>query len=265
VAGKRGNGEGSISRRKDGLYMARYTVKMPDGTRKRKSIYGKEREEVAEKLVEALSNRNKGLVFDPSNQKLGDYLDRWLNDSVRGSVKPITFESYSRLVRVHIAPALGRMKLKALSPAHLQGFYPAKLDADLSADGPVPPRRLAPGSQAGPAVGHGAAQRRGSRGPAPRAPRRDKAPLPRPGEDATSGSQGRRLEALYVLAVHCGLRQGELLGLKWDDVDLERGILQVRRTLSGGAFTAPKTAKSRRTARLKESPWRPSGGTWSAN
>jgi integrase len=129
---KRANGEGSITRRKDGLYMARYTVETPDGTRKRKTIYGKEREEVAEKLIEALSNRNKGLVFDADNQKLGDYLDRWLNDSVRGSVKPFTFESYARLVRVHIAPALGRVKLKTLSPAHLQGFYRAKLDVGLS-------------------------------------------------------------------------------------------------------------------------------------
>ena len=61
------------------------------------------------------------------------------------------------------------------------------------------------------------------------------------------------LEALYVLAVHCGLRQGELLGLKWEDVDLERGILQVRRTLSNGTFTIPKTTKSRRSVRLTES------------
>src|SRR5215212_4606242 len=62
-----------------------------------------------------------------------------------------------------------------------------------------------------------------------------------------------RLEALYVLAVQCGLRQGELLGLKWEDVDLERGTLQVRRTLSGSTFTTPKTAKSRRSVRLTKS------------
>jgi integrase len=58
------------------------------------------------------------------------------------------------------------------------------------------------------------------------------------------------LEALYVLAVHCGLRQGELLGLTWKDVDLEAGTLQIRRTLSDGAFTAPKTARSRRSVKL---------------
>ncbi len=62
------------------------------------------------------------------------------------------------------------------------------------------------------------------------------------------------MEALYVLAVHYGLRQGELLGLKWEDVDLEEGTLQVRRVLTrtkdGPVFTTPKTAKSRRSVRL---------------
>ncbi len=81
---KRGNGEGSITRhKKSGLYMARYTVETPDGIRKRKTIYGKEREEVADKLIEALSNRNKGLVFEGDDQTLSAYLDRWLNGSVK--------------------------------------------------------------------------------------------------------------------------------------------------------------------------------------
>ena len=63
---------------------------------------------------------------------MNEYFQRWLHDSVKGSVRPITFESYERLVRVHIVPALGRLKLKALSPAHLQGFYRDRLDAGLS-------------------------------------------------------------------------------------------------------------------------------------
>ncbi len=59
-------------------------------------------------------------------------------------------------------------------------------------------------------------------------------------------AKGERLEALYVLAVHTGMRPGELLALKWQDVDLEGGSLQVGRALSGGEFTAPKTSRSRR-------------------
>src|SRR4051794_658343 len=72
-----------------------------------------------------------------------------------------------------------------------------------------------------------------------------------------SAAQGNRLEALYVLAVHTGLKQGELLALKWDDVDLESGMLQVRRTLvrtkAGPVLAAPKTRSSRRSVKLTES------------
>ena len=111
--------------------MARYTVETPTG-KKRKTVYGKTREEAHEKLVEALSNRNKGLVFEGENQILSAYLDRWLNGSVKGSVKPSTYESYERMIRNHIRPALGHRKLKALAPDHVQYFYQSKLDADLA-------------------------------------------------------------------------------------------------------------------------------------
>ena len=131
MAKKRGNGEGSITRRKDGLYMARYTVQTPTEP-KRKAIYGKEREDVAEKLIEALSNRNKGLIFEGEDQSLSAYLDRWLNGSVKGSIKPSTFESYERMIRNHIKPALGHRKLKNLAPDHVQYFYQFKLDAGLA-------------------------------------------------------------------------------------------------------------------------------------
>ena len=80
--GKRGNGEGSISRRKDGLYMARYTVQTATGP-KRMTLYGKTRREVDEKLTKAKADRDGGLVFDADNMKLGEYLERWLSDSVR--------------------------------------------------------------------------------------------------------------------------------------------------------------------------------------
>ena len=79
-----------------------------------------------------MANRDQGLVFDVENQTLGEYLAQWLNNSVKGSVKPVSFENYERLVRNHIAPALGRVKLAKLTPAHLQGFYQERLDSGLS-------------------------------------------------------------------------------------------------------------------------------------
>ena len=101
--GKRGNGEGSITMRKDGLYMARYWIETPAG-RKRKTIYGKKsekRQDLADRLAEALGERSKGLVFEGDDRKLSDSLDGWLEGTVKGSVKATTFESYERLTRCH--------------------------------------------------------------------------------------------------------------------------------------------------------------------
>src|SRR5215210_5186586 len=116
MAKRRGNGEGSITKRKDGRWMGRYTVHTANGS-KQKPIYGKTRAEVAEKLTKAMADRNGGLIFDADNLKLGKYLERWLKDSVRDTVRPTTFERYEQIVRIHVGPALGGIKLKALTPA----------------------------------------------------------------------------------------------------------------------------------------------------
>ncbi len=246
--GKRGNGEGSITRRKDGLYMARYTVQTATGT-KRKTIYGKEREEVAEKLVDALSNRNKGLVFDAGSQTVGEYIERWLQTSAKGSVRESTFESYRNQVGRYVVPAIGRVKLKRLSAMQIQGMYRAMLDRGLS------PRTV----QYTHAVLHRALRQAVRWGlvarnvsedvDRPRLRREEIRPLNR--DQArhllkTAGESGDRFEALYVLALHTGMRPGELLGLKWEDVDFGKGGLQLNRALAGKNFTAPKTKRSRR-------------------
>ena len=129
---KNGNGEGGITRhKKSGLYMARYTVQTPTGP-KRKTPYGKTRREVDEKLTAAKADRDGGLVFAADNLQLGDYLVRWLTDSVRDTVKATTYDTYERLMRLHLVPTLGRVKLKNLSPAHVRGLYREKLDAGLA-------------------------------------------------------------------------------------------------------------------------------------
>jgi len=91
--GKRGNGEGSITRRRNGGWSAQYTVHTAEG-RKRKTLYGKTRQEVAAKLARALSDREGGLIFDAEGLKLGEYLGRWLEDSVKGTVRSTTYERY---------------------------------------------------------------------------------------------------------------------------------------------------------------------------
>ena len=251
---KRGNGEGSITKRKDGRWMTRYTVYTAAGP-KRRHIYGRTRQEVAALLAKAMSERDGGIELDPSRVTVNEYLQRWLKDSVKGSVRPITFESYERLVRVHVVPTLGRIKLKALSPAHLQGFYRDRLDAGLS---PCTVQRLH-------AVIHRALKQALRWGLVPRnvsesadppkAQRKEIRPLtPEQVRTLLKTAEGDRLEALYVLAITTGLRQGELFGLKWEDVDLATERLSVRRTLTtpkgGRRLGPPKRSKSRRSVKL---------------
>src|SRR5829696_8464086 len=247
---RRGNGEGSITRhKKSGLYMACYTVHTATGP-KRKTIYGKTRAEVAEKLTKAMSERDSGLVFDADNLKVGEYLKRWLSDSVKYTVKQTTYESYERIARVHLVPTLGRIKLKNLSPTHVRGLYREKLDSRLS---PASVQRIH-------ALLHKALKQAVNDGLIPRnvteavaAPRQIRKEIQAlPPEEARAflqAAKSDRLEALYLLAIHTGLRQGELLDLKWDDIDLDQGTLQVRRILSaaksGPAFTTPKNNKGR--------------------
>ena len=124
---KRGNGEGSISRHpKRDLWMARYTVETPAGT-KRRTLYGKTRGEVRDKLAKALAERADGLVFDDENLTVGEYVTRWLEDSARGDLAHRTYANYRLQVRRHIVPAVGRVKLAKLNPTHVQGLYAAKL------------------------------------------------------------------------------------------------------------------------------------------
>ena len=252
---RRGDG---ITKRKDGRFMARITVQTPGG-KKRKSIYGRKYGEVKKKRDLALGDAARGVVFDDQNMTVGEYLDRWLRDVVRGSVRESTFDRDSYLVRVHIKPALGRAKLKKLTGLDVQALYRDRLDAGLS------PATVAKVH----AVLHKALAQAVGWDLVPRNPARAaKAPRPAPGEmrplsreearKLLDAARGDRFEALYALAVTAGMRRGELLGLRWSDVDLQNASVSVRRTLTRAdngrrlAFAEPKTKKSRRTIRLAE-------------
>jgi integrase len=246
---KRGNGEGSITKRKDGRWMARYTVHTAKGP-KRKHIYGKTRQEVAENLSKAVSDRVGGLVFDGDHETLGAYLERWIDEAVRGTVKQSTLENYAYVVRRHITPALGHMRLRDVKSRDVRRLYREKLDAGLS------PRTVQ--------IIHTVLRRAMQQAvrddvlprnicdavTAPRRAKKEMRPLtPEQAKRLLTGVRGDRLEALYVLAVTAGLREGELLGLRWDDIDLERRVLQVRRQLTrtrdGLSFSEPKRGKAR--------------------
>ncbi len=251
--GKRGNGEGSVYRTKNGLWRGSYWVTTAKGP-KRRYVSGKTRQECSQKLTKAMADRDGGLIFDAGALTVGDYLERWLKD-VEETVRRSTFEGYRYAIRPHIKPALGRIKLKDITPAHLRSFYRDRLDSGLS-PATVHKQHVVLHKALKAAVADGLIPRNAAAGlKLPRITREEIDPLT---EDQArlllETVSGNRLEALYVLALHTGMRQGELLALKWDDVDLERGVLRVRRTLTHAdkAFVLgePKTKNSRRTIRL---------------
>ncbi|MCA1731909.1 MAG: tyrosine-type recombinase/integrase [Actinobacteria bacterium] len=204
----------------------------PKGERLRLSVprnRAKTRGEVSEKLTKAMADRDGGLIFEGEERTLAVYLDLWLDGSVKGSVKPSTYESYERVIRCHLKPGLGRRKLKTLAPDHVQHLYRAKLDAGL-APGTVRLMHAVLNRALDQAVRWGVVGRNVCKATTP--------PQPNPEEikplDAESAklllkaARGDRLEALYVLAVTAGLRIGELLGLRWEDLDWDASVLRVK-------------------------------------
>ena len=223
----------------------------PDG--KRHYVSGKTKEEARKVLREARSNADAGLVFDAGKLTVREYLDRWLADSVKGTVRQRTYERYESIVRVHLKPALGRLKLKALTPAHARALYRQKLDSGL-ASRTVNYIHTTLHKALSQAVSDGLVQRNAAQVKAPRPEKPEIKPLSHAQARKlikTAHETGDRYSALYVVALHTGLREGELLGLQWDDLDLEATTptLQVRRTLSetrtGHKFELPKSGKGR--------------------
>jgi integrase len=253
MAGKRGNGEGSVYRTKTGLWRGSYWVATSKGL-KRRYVSGKSRQECSQKLTKAMADRDGGLIFDAGTLTVGDYLERWLKD-VEETVRRSTFEGYEYAVRPHIAPALGHIKLKDLTPAHLRSFYRDRLESG-RAPATVHKLHVVLHKALKAAVADGLIPRNvAAELKLPRITREEIDPLTeKQARLFLEAGRGDRLEALYVLALNTGMRQGELLALKWDDVDLERGVLRVRRTLTHAkkAFVLgePKTKNSRRTIRL---------------
>jgi len=240
-----------IYKRKDGRYEGRYTIQTPSGP-KRKTVYGRKYKEVQRKLAEAMGDAARGLVFDAEKQTVSDYLNRWLSDSVRDTVRRSTFVRYESIVRHHINPTLGRLRLAKLTPQHVRALYRQKLDAGLSPRSvqyihatlkkalrqavldSVIPRNVCDAVKP------------------PQVHKNEVTPLTSQQVRALlTAAPGDRLEALFVVAVHTGLRQGELLGLKWRDLDMEGGKLTVQRSLAfDGALNPPKRQNSRRTVKL---------------
>lgn len=247
---KRGNGEGSI-----GLYKGRWTARLtlPDG--RRKAIYGQTRAEVARKLAAAVRDRDVGLDVSPDKVTVAGYLHRWLEESVKPTNRPSTYLSYEGHVRMHLVPAFGSLRLSELTPQLVDGMMAKKLEAGLS-PATVVRIRATLRRALNRAVKQGLVHRNvAALADPPKVTTKPVAPLtPAMAQDLLTAIRGHRLEALFVLALATGLRQGEMLGLQWSDIDLDVRRVIVRNALQriDGKYVLvpPKTERSRRTLSL---------------
>jgi integrase len=267
---KRGNNEGTITKRKNGRWMAQVTVgRDPQtGKLKRATFYGKTRQEVADKLTKALREKQQGIFVAPHTMTLGAWLDTWLWEYKKPKLRPITFDSYEMLVRRHLKPALGSIVLRDLRPEHLQHFYNEKAQQGSSVRTIKYCHTLAHGALAQ-AEKNGLVARNVStltELPQGKKKKMTTLTLDQLSTRLLPALAEERLGAAIFLAFGTGLRREELLALRWQDVDVSAGVLHVRQTLvrvrnhdagQEGRRTRldiqePKTSASKRTIPLPE-------------
>lgn len=233
---KRMNGEGSISRRKNGTFEGRVTVGFNPSTGKqiRKSVYGRTQKEVREKMAALQSqyaNASTMDEIDAVGMTLGEWLDSWLADYIQ-DVKPGTKDSYASIVDNHIRPALGKIPLQKLKPPMIQKFYNQLREKGLS---PKYIKNI-----------HGVLHRAldvaikiefieknyTSVCSLPKANAREIHPLDAPEQSRfMKAIKGEEFEDLFVIDMFTGMRCGELIGLTWDCIDFDKGIIYIKKQL----------------------------------
>lgn len=249
---RRGHGEGTIYQRQDGRWVASIMLE----NRKRKEFYGKTRKEVQEKLKVALRELQQGTLVTGPQQTVAHYLHEWLKVH-KQVIRPRSYERYEAIIRLHLVPMLGKLPLQKLTGQHLQRLYTEKLESGLSST-TVSAIHGMLHTALDDALKLGILTRNVCEAVSPpRKVHKEMKPLsPEQVRQLLEVAKGHPQEALFILALATGMRRGELLGLKWQDINFEQGVLQVQRALTrmptglGYKETEPKTRKSRRSIML---------------
>ena len=272
---KRSNGEGTISKRADGRYSAAIFVDRPDGTRGRKWIYGRSRQEVADKLVELSRKVHAGVPVPTRSPTLSEFLRYWMAEVVQPRLRPTTTAKYRSTIDLYIEPVLGRRKIEKITVQMVQQLLNARREAGDSA-AKLRMIREVLSSALGRAVREELVVRNVAQ----------LATIPsehRARRTAWTAAQSRAFLAAarsdpaypaFVLATVFGMRRGEIAALQWGDVDLDSGQITIDSTLvrvggrlvrgptktaAGRPGPAHRSAGALRAARPPGGPTRPAG------
>ncbi|MCX4845775.1 tyrosine-type recombinase/integrase [Streptomyces sp. NBC_00893] len=276
----RANGEGTIYQRRDGRWEAAGYVLAADGSRKRVRVYGTTRKNAADRLAEKITDSNRGLPVATADSTVGIYLTYWLGSVAVHRLRENTHTRYATCIRLYLKPGLGTKKLSRLTTRDVRTFLDRlrttcqccaqELDAakhQCCAVDECCDKRLSPltvtyvHSVLKSALEHAVREdelprnvARNVKTTAPR-PRRFQPLTATEARQLLQAASDDRLHALYELALRTGLRKGELLGLHWEDLDLDSGTASIHRSLqrtrTGGLTTLhTKTRASERRIAL---------------
>ncbi|MFE4019726.1 tyrosine-type recombinase/integrase [Streptomyces sp. NPDC059101] len=221
------NGAGTITQRKDGRYQAAVYVLQPDGTRARKYAYGKTWTECDTKRRELLAKVDEGIPVPTRSAKLAEWLPYWLDNVIKPNRKRSTYSKYAMHMRLYLVPLLGTKRLETLGPRHVRVFLADVARKSSPATAKEAHRVLRTALTA--ATREELVTRNvASLVEAPKVVSRETTPWTLD-ETLTFLEEARRdpLYAAFALAIAMGLRRGEVLGLRWSDVDLDDRVIRV--------------------------------------
>ncbi|AWN24261.1 hypothetical protein DKM44_14345 [Deinococcus irradiatisoli] len=258
MAKKKGNGEGTITKRKDGRWEARLTHgRRADGRPRRITVYGKTRKEVADRLNALLAAQNKGSLVAPDQLTFAVYLPQWLERKAAAGRKESTIAGYTNIIYRHLLPIIGERRVQSLEPGDFDMLYRQLREKGLR------PRMV----QLIHVVLSGALKQATRYGITARnvAELVDRPQAPAYTAEVWTGEQvmtfldqirSHRWFVCFYLAVTTGMRRGELLGLQWSDIDFQERRLTVQRNLTTAGrkvvMSEPKTKNGRRLIYLTQ-------------
>lgn len=236
MANKRANGEGNIRKRPDGTWEARFYVGHDPGTGRaiRKSVYGKTQAEVRKKLTASTRDVDEGTYTDPAKMTIAQWFDTWIAEYTK-NLKPYSLRNYESQIKNHIKPFIGAVKVADLTPDMIQRMYNRLTgECELSAKTVRNIHGILHAAYET-LVDIGGVKVNPCTACAKRLPKVEKKELQTLADDDLTRFietiKGNPYENLFLVDLFTGLRQGELLGLRWSCIDFERGCIIIDKQL----------------------------------